>query len=113
MVPSIWPWGSSVGTNNSFLFSRPKRGEIDEQVVFVGQGEVNLRDLRSGFEGGFAHLEQGYLHRRAEVFSERREHGGDDLFVRAAVKLRGVLVNDQVAFSLVAKMRSAGFRGAW
>src|SRR4051794_12977642 len=53
-------------------------GKVDQQVVAVGQGEVDALDLRVGVEHRLAHAVQRELHRPAVVVGERREQATAD-----------------------------------
>ena len=56
----------------------PEGTEIREQVVQVGHGEMDARDLRRGAKRGFAHVEERVLHAHAVVRGKFLEQRGDD-----------------------------------
>ena len=52
--------------------------QIRKQMMQVGHGKMNARDLRRGVERGFAHVEERVLHAHAIVCGKCFEQRGDD-----------------------------------
>jgi hypothetical protein len=62
--------GLGGGLEDLVVVAQTEGGEVDEQVVAVGQREMDALDLRVGLEDRLAHAMQRVLHRGAVVVGE-------------------------------------------
>ena len=72
-VPSMVPVGLGGGVEDEVGVVQAEGLEVDEQVMAVGQREVNAADLRVALEDSGAHALQGELDRGAVVVAEGLE----------------------------------------